>query len=156
MIKLFGIIFISVGTVYLTVSYKKSLCRNVLLARDMQAFVRFAHDAIKRRVLPVPMILSEYARESVGFGHIYVNAFEKTLGQAIAELDCDARTAKIMASFACEFGQSETAPSLALCTETEAKLSQLIQTLDTEAYEKGSVFTSSAMFIAVSVILLLF
>ncbi len=154
--RLIGAALVAAGALSLIYSYRQTQKSSVRYARDMLAFVRFAHDAIERRALPVPMIVSEYTELSDGQRELFSLASESSLAVTIEESDTlESRVKRIMLSFAHELGRGLTEASLALCDGTDDSLSALIGILEKEADEKGSVFASTVLFIAVSAILLL-
>lgn len=145
------------AAVLLILSHKKGLRRTLSAAEDALRFVRFAHDAIMRRSLPVPRILTEYASDSSGFEEFYLHAAETSLSEAVASDDrLDKKTRRILSVFARELGHGLTDAELARCEETEARLAEHCTELESASRQESSVFGTAVAFVSASLILLLF
>lgn len=126
-------------------------------AGDLLRFVRFAHEAIMYRALPVSRILTEYAAESDGFSDFYLSGAESSLSDVLRKRsDIDSATRAVMLEFAGELGRGLTDAELALCKSAERRLSEHYEALGVEAKQKSSVFSAASTFVSVTLILLLF
>lgn len=145
------------ASVHLICAHKSGLERTLLAAEDALRFVRFAHDAIRLRSLPVSRILTEYASESPEFDVFYLHAAKTSLAQALdTSTEFDEKTRAILAGFARELGRGLTDAELLLCEDTAARLAAHCRTIEDASRQKSSVFGAAVAFISASLILLLF